>query len=460
MAQNAIQNTSLKTVPSPKGHFLVGSLPEIRRDLLQTFSDGFAEFGDIVRFKVGPSELYVIGSPDYAQEMLVTKKAVFQKPYREDKPFGLALILGRGLLTNPDTDSWLTQRRMMQPMFHRNSINTMTDKMIAGGEDMLARWDESYQDGATFNLSHEMMKVTLDIINRTMFSANVMADADDIGSMVETALHFIAKRVRNPFALPLSTPLPTYRAFNNATHQIDSLIYNLINQRRNSGENHDDLLDMLLNARDEDTGEGMTDVQLRDEVMTIFGAGHETTANGLTWAWYRLSQHPDVLEKLQNEVDTVLEGRTPTREDLQNLPYTLAVFEEVMRLHPPAPITIRMNDVDATLGGYHIPAGTRVIVSFYHIHRHVDYWNDPETFNPDRFLPENKTEIDRHAYLPFGGGQRMCIGNHFALMEAQLLLVMMVQKVELKLLPDHDPKHEVAITLRPKYGMQMTVHRR
>jgi cytochrome P450 len=293
-----------------------------------------------------------------------------------------------------------------------------------------------------------------------MFSADVVEEAENVGPAVTTMARFAFNYERSPIKPPMWAPLPRVRRFKSARSRIDEIIYGLIRSRRESGETHGDLLDMLLAARDEDTGEGMTDQQLRDEVITIFGAGHETTSNALTWTWYALSQHPDILKRLQNELDTILQGKTPKVDDLTNLPYTKAVLEESLRVFPPAPLIPRQVMEDAVIGGYKIEAGSRALINVYNIHRHPDFWEDAETFTPERFLPEARNQIDRNAYIPFGAGARLCIGNNFALMEGQLLLAMIAQRYELKLVEDHPVVKEVAITLRPHHGMKMQLFAR
>jgi cytochrome P450 len=452
---------TLKTPPTPPGHFLFGNIPELRLNGLDVMSRYWREYGDVVRMNLALRHMTMISHPELARDVMVDGRAVFTKIHRADgKPTGLQLALGEGLLTNANHDSWLSQRRMMQPMFHRKSIDAMGAKMIAGGNRLLNRWDKTFQSGDVIEANHEMMRVTLDIINQTMFSADVVEEAENVGPAVTTMARFAFNYERSPIKPPMWAPLPRVRRFKSARSRIDEIIYGLIRSRRESGEMHGDLLDMLLAARDEDTGEGMTDQQLRDEVITIFGAGHETTSNALTWTWYALSQHPDILKRLQNELDTILQGKTPKVDDLTNLPYTKAVLEESLRVFPPAPLIPRQVMEDAVIGGYKIEAGSRALINVYNIHRHPDFWEDAETFTPERFLPEARNQIDRNAYIPFGAGARLCIGNNFALMEGQLLLAMIAQRYELKLVEDHPVVKEVAITLRPHHGMKMQLFAR
>ena len=438
--------------PGPRGHWLLGSVPEVRGRFIPYLQEMHGQYGDVFRLRVGMRPLYIVSHPDLAQEMLIERKREFIKPYDPKKPIGLQLVLGTGLLTNHDHDSWLSQRRMMQPMFHRKRIQGMVDKMIAAGEDMLTRWANTYQPGDVMDLEHEMMMVTLDIVNRTMFSTTAEADVGMVGNAVTVALKAATRLTSSPIRISPNIPTPNNIQFRRALAQMDTFIYGLIDQRRQAGVQYGDLLDMLLDARDEETGEGMSDKQIRDEVLTIFGAGHETTANALTWGWYALAQHPHILAKLQEEVDTVLGDRVPTTADLRSLPYTKAVFDEVLRMYPPAPVVPRRVLTDTEIAGYHIPAGTILLICVNNLHYHPDFWDAPQTFAPAREHPAH-----HYAYMPFGGGPRICIGSNFAQVEGQLLLAMTAQRYDLSLLPAHPVEKAFAVTMRPKYGMKMIV---
>ncbi len=459
--------------PGPQKRPTLQQLRELRKNLIDALYNSWRLNGDLVRFTVAGRVLHLASTPELAEEVLVKHKDTFVKIHQPDgRPVGLQLAVGFGLLTNGDHDSWLSQRRMMQPMFHRKSIAGMAAQMTAAGERLLQRWTQYTATDAPLDISGEMMRLTLDVVNRTMFSSDVLASADRVGPAVTELLHFTFMRQRQGINLPLWLPLPQHRRFHHALATLDGLLYGLIDarreERRQSTERHGDLLDMLLDARDDASGEGMTDKQLRDEVATIFGAGHETTANALTWTWYLLALHPAVRERLWAEVDTVLQGRTPTMDDLPNLPYTQAVFEEALRLYPPAPIVPRQTTHAAVLGGCAIPAHTRVIVSIYNIQRHPAYWEQPDAFMPERFLPgyTPPAELRQHklAYMPFGAGPRMCIGNNFAMIEGQLLLAQLAARYDLRLAQDAAQaarvEKEFAITMRPRGGMAMTLHPR
>ena len=450
----AIQNQS-RPVPAKELSFIKALLSGAVKAPLKPFEEGWREHGDFYYFQVNNFPVPIISHPEYAQEMFVTQRDVFQKMGKSPRGDVLSLVLGQGLITNHDTESWLSQRRMIQPMFHRKRLANMSEKMVEAGERMLERWS-LYEAGKMVDINHEMMTVTMDIISQSLFSSDVLGKANAVGHSVTEALHFAFGR-RALITLPMSWPLPKNNRFRKAMRVLDDTVYEFIDQRRGHEHEFDDLLSMLMEARDEASGEGMTRLQLRDEVASFFGAGHETTSHALTWTLYLLSQNLDVMQKLQEEVDGVLNGRLPTFSDLPNLAYTKMVFEEGMRLFPPVPIVPRYAAVETEIDGYRVPAKSINLTSIWNIHRHPDIWDEPEAFKPERFTPENSKNRHRMAFMPFGGGQRMCIGNNFALYEGQMLLAMMVQNFNFELKEGFKPKLDLAITLQPKTGMPMRI---
>ena len=453
--------TVAPAIPVASGSFLLGNVPAMRRDPLQAMYDIWQTYGDLVDVALPGRKLYLVSHPDMIDPIFVTGKKTFLKPTAQAGMINLELVLGNGLVTNPRYDDWLPQRRMIQPMFHRQRIARMGETMTAATADMLARWQVNYAPGDVMDLDVEMTAVTLDIINRTMFSADG-ADkmAGQVGAAVGAAAEFVFRRSQRLFNPPLSWPTPANRQFHRVNAEMEQIIDDIISQRRQSGEARGDLLDMLLAARDEETGAGMSEQQLRDEVKTIFAAGHETTSNALTWAWYLLAQHPAVLRRLQAEVDGVLDGRIPTLADLPYLPYTRQVFDETLRLYTPVPLIARYLPQEASLLDYTLPGHSMIAVSIYNIHRHPDFWENPETFDPARFAPERSAGRHKYAYIPFGAGPRKCIGNHFALTEGTLLLAAIAARYNLRLLPGHPVERQIAITMRPKYGLKMIVEPR
>ncbi|HKY54960.1 MAG TPA: cytochrome P450 [Anaerolineales bacterium] len=446
-----------KSLPGYKGIPIFGTIREFRRDPLLFLERGWHTYGDHFTTNLGPRTLHVISNPQLAQEVLTKRKHVLRRSNRFEGGTPLTYILGLSLITT-DGDSWLAKRRMMQPVFHRSNIAAMADKMQSAGEAMLARWVQ-IPAGKTIEFTNEMKLVTLDIINRTMFSTNVLPEVDQVGSVVDQALEFINSRVGNPFALPARwTIVPSHKKFWEERAKLDEYLFRMIGERRlgmTNDERKGDLLEMLIEAQDADTGEMMNDEQIRHEVAGIYGAGHETTALALTWAWHMLNKYPEVLAKVRAEVDAL--GHDVQADDLPNLPYTLAVLEETMRLFPPVPMTVRAAFEPSEVGGIPIPKGHLVAIAIRNIHRHPEYWQNPTEFKPERFLPENKASLNRNAYMPFLSGPHMCIGNHFALIEGQLLLAMMVQKYDVKETPMQSDEGKFAITLRPKNGLPVMI---
>lgn len=442
-----------KAVPIHKMSLFKAVISGAVDDPIQTFGDGWKQYGDLYQFQVKGVPVTIVSHPAYAQEVLTTQRDVFQKMGHSPRGDVLALVLGQGLITNHDTESWMTQRRMMQPMFHKRRLAVMAQKMGEAGQRMLDRWAQ-YDSEQTIDINHEMMLVTMDIVSQTMFGSDVLERATQVGDSINDALHFAFSR-RGLFAWPLSWPLPQHIRYKKAMKILDEIVYDMIDQRRGHEHEYDDFLSMLMEARDEESGEGMDRLQLRDEVASFFGAGHETTSHALTWTLYLLSQHPEAMAKLQKEVDGVLNGRLPTFDDLPNLPYTKMVFEEAMRVYPPVPMLPRYAVKETFVDGYHVPARSITLMSIWNIHRNPDVWENPEQFMPERFEPEQMKARHRMAFMPFGGGQRMCIGNNFALIEGQMLLAMMVQAFDFTLQEGYKPELDLAITLRPKHGLPM-----
>lgn len=441
-----------KTVPQVKGEFLLGNLRQMIASPLQAFYDWQQEYGDLVSFRLAARQFYLFSHPKLVEQALIRQSDVFVKIYNPEKPTGLALILGQGLVTSQG-DLWQRQRRLMQPVFQRSNVTTLLPQMATAGNNMLGRWRQM-GEGAQVNLSGEMMRLTLEVITQTMFSTSVLDKIEQIAPSLETLLRYAARTIANPLTLPLYVPTPANRKFKQALGIIDDVIYGIIDQRRAAPWDQNDLLDMLLKARDDNSGEKMTDRQVRDEVITIFSAGHETTANLLSWTLYLLVCHPAALARLREELDRVLQGKIPDTEDLQQLVYTRAVLSESMRLRPPASFLLRKVSKDTEVDGYFLKAGRLAIFSIFNLHHHADFWPQPEQFDPERFL---LSQNRRYSFIPFGTGERICIGSHFALMESQLLLCMIIQHCDLQLLDPGEVEIEMAITLRPKGGIPVRI---
>jgi cytochrome P450 len=401
--------------------------------------------------------IYQVSSPAGVGRLLHDNHRNYSK---DVATFGtLRLFLGNGLFTS-DGDFWRRQRRLAQPAFHRRRVANfgalMTDATLA----KLERWRTRVSQDRPLDVADEFMRLTMEVATLALFSTSGRGDIDKIGSAITTLLDDVTFRFTFPFYPPLKVPTPRNRRFLAARATLDAIVYRIIAERRQRPDEHDDLLAMLMQARDEETGEGMSDRQLRDEVVTLFLAGHETTANALTWASFLLSTHVAVERRLRAEVDEALQGRVPTASDLPRLPYTRMVIDETLRLYPPAWITNRRAIEADAVCGYRIPADATVSISPYVTHRDPTLWENPEGFDPERFPPERSARRPHYAYFPFGGGPRQCIGKGFALMEATLVLALLTQRYELHLVPGRRGETEALATLRPRYGMWMAAHPR
>jgi len=430
--------------------FPLSGLLGYRRGPLPFFQNLAAQYGDISYFRLGPQEAFFLNHPDLIKDVLVTNHQNFHK--------GLALqrakrLLGEGLLTSEE-DFHRRQRRLAQPAFHRARIASYASVMTDYASETRARW----RDGDTLDMSEEMMRLTLGIVGKTLFDADVVSDAREVGEAMTVVMDLFNTITIPFFELIQKLPLPQLRRFDAAKAKLDAIIYRLIEERRRSGEDRGDLLSMLLLAQDtEGDGGAMTDEQLRDEVMTIFLAGHETTANALTWTWYLLSQNEDVEAKLHEEVDRVLAGRLPAFADVAQLKYTEMVLAESMRLYPPAWATGRLAIAETEIAGYAIPRRSLVLMSQYVMHRDSRYFPEPLSFDPERWTTAARESRPQFSYFPFGGGPRRCIGEGFAWMEGVLLIAALAQQWRMRLVPNHPVALKPVITLRPKHGMRMTV---
>ena len=435
---------------------LLGYLPAMRRDPLRVLADGLRRQGDVVRMAMGPYPFVVLNHPDHVRQFLVENHSNYIKSPAYNV---LRMILGEGLLTSEGA-VWRRQRRLAQPAFNHKALAGFADAMVRCTGDMLTRWEGQgiALGGAPFDFHEEMMRLTLRIVGHTLFSTEIEQEAEHIGPALLEVLHYVDERTLSLASLPLWVPTPANRRFLRARATLDRLVYAIIKERRNSDAAPRDLLGMLMAAADDASADRMTDQQLRDEVMTLVLAGHETTAVALSWTIDLLSRHPEAARRVQREVHEVLGDGVPTLESLERLTYTGWALQESMRLCPPAWIMDREALGDDVIGGHAIAKGTIVAVSPYTLHRNPRLWENPEGFDPERFSPERSRERSRYAYLPFGGGPRVCIGNHFAMMEAKIILAMVAQRHHLTLLPGHQPEPEPNITLRPKHGVLVTAH--
>lgn len=439
--------------PGPRGLPLVGNLLEFRRDPTGFLVKLAREYGDVAHFRIGSHHAYQLNHPDLIRDVLVTNSRNFTKTRGLDRA---RRVIGNGLLTS-EGEFHLKQRRLAQPAFARQRIEAYGSTMT----DCAARFSERWSDGRRVDLAAEMLRLTLSIVGNTLFAADTEINAGEIAQAMTVVFEYF-HRLMLPFAgLLEGLPLPGKRRFDEARQLLDSAVYRFIRERRAAGVDAGDLLSKLLFAVDEEgDGTGMTDEQVRDEIMTMFLAGHETTATALTWTMYLLAAHPEAEARFHQELDDVLDARLPGVDDLPQLKYTRMVLAESMRVYPPVWTLTRKAIADYAVGGYVIPAGAIVGMSQFVMHRDERYYPDPEKFDPLRWLPEEAAKRPRYAYFPFGGGPRQCIGEGFAWMEATLLLATLGQKWKLSVVPGFRVEFQPLITLRPKNGLPMIVNDR
>ena len=427
---------------------MLGLLPAFRRDPPGTLLQLAREYGDVVYFRLGPQRAILFNRPTHVQDLLITNAHKFTKSRLLQRA---KILLGEGLLTN-EGKFHLRQRRLAQPAFHRDRLKAYSQVMAEYADRAASRW----QEGETRDMAQEMMRLTLAVVAKTLFSADVESEASEVGQALTDVLGLFDLMLVPGTAFLQHLPLPAMRRFNRALKQLNGIIYGIIREHRESGKDAGDLLSMLMMAAD-DQGDGsrMNDKQLRDEAMTLFLAGHETTAVALTWTWYLLSQHPQAAAKLREELETVLDGRLPAFDDLPRLPYTEMVMAESMRLYPPAwgisRLAIEAHEID----GFPIAKGTLCLLSPYVMHRNPVFFADPERFDPERWMPEARETRPKYSYFPFGAGARICIGERFAWTEGILILATIAQKWKMNLAPDQQIAHLAQITLRTRYGMRM-----
>ncbi len=457
----APQTGTARTVPGPPANvfgllsFLLFGSPQ---DLLGFYMDAAREYGDIVHFG-GTSAwaTYFVSHPDYVKHVLQDNNHNYgKKNWLNDMIKPLA---GEGLLTSEGED-WRRRRKLAQPAFHRERIAAFATGMTNATTAMLERWEPVVEPQQPLDIVHEMQRLTLGIVSTALFSTDISGESDEMGGALNDIFAYFNHRSRTPLSLPAGVPTRRNRRFKQAVQRLDAITYQVIEEHRRGETNSDDLLSMLLEARDEETGEGLSNTQLRDEVGTFLTAGHETTAMTLAWTWYMLSKHTAVEHKLHAELAEILGGRLPTAADIPQLTYTRMLIQEVMRLYPAAWAMTRGIMNDDEIGGYPIQAGTIMILSPYVTHRHPDFWQNPEGFDPERFTPERIAERPRYAYFPFGGGPRQCIGNEFALMEAQLIVATVAQRYRLHLVPGQKIEPDPIFTLRPSSAVRVMLHAR
>ncbi len=437
-----------------KGLPYVGVAFDFLRDPLTMMRTMNRRGDKLLTFKFFGAPSFMATHPDSVREVLVTKARFFRKADVEMELMGR--FMGKGLVTNNDQPFHKQQRKLAQPAFHMQRIASYADVIVEYTQSMLDQWSV----GEVRDIRREMVELTMFVVSKTLFDADrdSMSDsAREIGEAIESFQDVTDSSFGLPIPIPTWLPTKRNRTFKKSKAFVDATLLEIIQERRESGEDKGDLLSMLLAAQDEQGG-GMDDAQLLDEVITLFAAGHETTSNALMWTWYLLSQHPDVMQKLRDEVSTVLIGRNPTLADLRDLPYVEMVIKEAMRIYPPVyALNGRLANEDVDILGEHVPEGSYVLVSPYGLQHDPRYFPNPDRFDPERFNVQNEATIPKYAYIPFGAGPRVCIGNSFAMMEAQLILATMAQQIKLEIIPEQTIDFLTQITLSNKTGMHMRV---
>jgi cytochrome P450 len=442
----------VRVPPGPRGHPLLGSIPAIRRDNVHAFLDAWRRYGDTVRLR-GPLTLYLVAHPDGVKHVLQDHAANYPRPPSVRNR--LQAIVGDGLVGAEGAD-WVRSRRMAQPAFRRHHLDRFCQRFAAATAEVLDAWEREAQRGRPLDVEAEMVRISLANLGASLFQADWRRDVDRVAPAVTDILAFANSRLTSVVDTG-RLPLPSTRRFHRQLELLDSILYPLIAERRQS-PGGDDLVSMLVDARDED-GARLTDKQVRDETISFFIAGHATIASALTWTWYLLSTHPESWRRLRAEVDEVLGDRRPGAAELARLRYATMVVQEAMRLYPPIYLVLRRALADDEVGGYRVPAGADVALCPYVTHRHPAFWDNPEGFDPERFAPEQAGRRHRMAFFPFSGGPRRCIGEGFAQLQLPLVVAMVSQRYRLSLLPSRPAEVGVAVTLRPRAPMLVRVER-
>ena len=452
------KSPALRNAPGPPGFPLIGNLMDLWRDVLGSLLKSRQEYGDVVRFHLGSMVLHLVAHPDHIHHVLLSGSHNYNKDTRSSAK--IRSVTGEGLLTS-NGDFWLRQRRLMQPAFSPQRVASFLNIMTGATQTMLNRWQEIAERGGSLDVASEMMRLTCTIVARALFGADVTADLDAIEQSATALMEHAWRRLERIIDLPTSLPTPANLRSRAALRTLERIVGRIIDERRFNLKTQPvesaDLLTQLLRGKDAETGQSMSDDQLKTETITLLLSGHETTANSLTWTWHLLAMHPEFARRAANEIATIIGTQPPALDDLSRLEFTNRVFREALRLYPPIWIMERRALADDTIGGFHIPRGSAVLVSPYVTHRHPAFWESPDDFDPDRFAPERSAGMVPHAYLPFGVGQRLCIGSHFAMLEAMVILTMVLQRFHLSLVPGHKVEPKPGITLRTRHGLVMTL---
>ncbi len=418
-----------------------GSVRQLVRDPLNFFLGMASEYGDIVCYRPAPDPAYLINHPDYIRHVLVDNNHNYSKATYSNQIFNK--VIGEGLLT-AEGEVWRKQRRMLQPAFHHARIERLDEMIVDAAQTMLEKWQRAYQAGQPVDVAREMAALTLTVTTRALFGVDLGEEVRAVGEIVNRAASFLEK--------------PSDPRLIQSAGDLAALVDRIIQQRKRDFKDGGDLLSSMILTRDAKTGAAMDDLQMRHQILTLMLAGYETTASALSWTWYLLSKNPTAMERLRGEVKEALNGRPPRYADLDSLPYTRMVLNESLRLFPPAWTLGRRALGEDEIGGYYVGPNTVLAICIYTVHRHPVFWDQPEVFDPDRFSPENSEGRHKFAYIPFGAGPRQCIGNHFGLLEASLIIATVAQRFELHLMPGVEVRPQAVFVLRPARDLMMSLH--
>lgn len=433
----------------PKGYPIVGCAPQVKRDPLGFFSDLAANYDGLATLKVGGETVFVLNSPEAFEHLFVTNWRNYRKSSFYDK---LRPTFGNGIVVS-EGDYWRKQRQLMNPAFHKDSLARIGETMRRKSCEHVEKL-RTLAPGETFDMSAEITDLSIEIVLESLFSSDIAGRTRVIADAVDSMLEIAEKRF---WAIPdlHGTPLsPLYWRHKAAREVFDDIVFSIIERRRDENVSMPDLLGMLFDARDGETGEGMSDMELRDEVTTLIVTGHESTANATVWTLYALARHPEITERVRAEIMDVCGDAPPSDAQLREQTYLRQVIEEAMRLYPPAWTTSRAAIEDDEILGYHVPAGTNIMVSPHVMHQNPRHWKDPQRFDPDRFAPEMRDRRSKFAYIPFGGGPRSCIGSNFAMMEMQIAITTLLQAFDLEIAQSEPVEREAVISIRPKGGIR------
>jgi cytochrome P450 len=454
--QLSTEEPKSRTAPPGSGNFVKTTLT-FQRSPLDFLGDLFQSYGDICTFRLATNKIVALSHPHHVKHVLQQRAGNYNRSASAHKM--ARNIFGDGLATVEGGPPWRRQRRLMQPSFHYQRVASMSEHMVAVIRDRLQRWDQVAAAGEILEINEEMRRLTLRVVARALFALEEGKVVDRFANAIETLDHELTAYMRFPL-LPLSVPTSGHRRFHTAVQVVEEIIDYVITDHLVKDHDRGDLLSMLIQTVDEDTGERMSDRQLRDEVFAMLFAGHETGANILTWVFHRLCLHPDIQKRVQQEIDHELDGRSPSLADTTKLVYTKCVIDEALRMYPQQWQGWRRCLEEDEIGGYRIPAGTDIFFSPYHLHRHPDFWDDPDSFRPERFTPDEVARRDRSCYIPFGSGQHMCIGNQFALTEMLLIIAAVVQRYRLERASDEQIVPRPLITLGPDKPIKVRLVRR